>query len=429
MDELRGAVISPRHQAAVKPPRSSRLEFVDGLRGIAVLFMLVLHSAHGWLHPDFKSGSVGYWINSIGGMAAPLFFLLTGIGLGLRVSGKRPPSARAELARGAGLIVLGYLLRVQMWQLDRRAFMEPSNLAAGALLAGGYLLVYRGWLRFGRAEPAAGTLAMGVAASGVGLAAALHVAPASFPNLLRFDVLQGLGLTGILLAAPLARFDSRWARGLSAATLGALILVFTHPLRAWVPGPLPAAIAAPIAYWPNPAGGAPWAMFPLFPWAAYAAFGALVGGYLAHVGSARLLPLGVLGAALALLTSENITWIVQTLAVHPALTQPMRVGYRLGLGLALLWAAGGLAQLGGWPQRWLVELGRASLWVYWLHLEFTFGIAAKPIHAKLNLSQWALHLGALVVAMMAVAQIRLALRSRTKQARQIGAGAPAANLQ
>ena len=41
-------------------PHATRLEFVDAQRGLAVLLMLWMHTADGWLQPELKAGAEQY---------------------------------------------------------------------------------------------------------------------------------------------------------------------------------------------------------------------------------------------------------------------------------------------------------------------------------------------------------------------------------
>jgi len=36
-----------------------------------------------------------------------------------------------------------------------------------------------------------------------------------------------------------------------------------------------------------------------------------------------------------------------------------------------------------WRGEWLQEFGRASLFVYWVHVELVYGIVTAPIHRRL----------------------------------------------
>jgi fucose 4-O-acetylase-like acetyltransferase len=54
----------------------------------------------------------------------------------------------------------------------------------------------------------------------------------------------------------------------------------------------------------------------------------------------------------------------------------------------------------------LRSLGRASLLVYWVHLEFAFGAAARPLLRRLDLASWSVATCALIVAMWLLAILR-----------------------
>jgi hypothetical protein len=94
------------------------------------------------------------------------------------------------------------------------------------------------------------------------------------------------------------------------------------------------------------------------------------------------------------------------------------VGYRAGCVLVLGALAVALSRPAMPLRNGLFTLGRASLFVYWVHLEFAFGRVAKPIIHRLGLEVWALGLCLLAVAMTFAAggwlALRSALRARTE---------------
>jgi fucose 4-O-acetylase-like acetyltransferase len=64
----------------------------------------------------------------------------------------------------------------------------------------------------------------------------------------------------------------------------------------------------------------------------------------------------------------------------------------------------------------LDTLGRASLLVYWLHLEFAFGAASSAFSKSLGIAPWAVGSAGLVIAMWLVAQFRVGLgRGRPRE--------------
>ena len=82
----------------------------------------------------------------------------------------------------------------------------------------------------------------------------------------------------------------------------------------------------------------------------------------------------------------------------------MRTAYRVGAALVLGGLAVGLSRPRVPLRSALLTLGRASLFVYWVHLEFAFGILAKPIAHRLPLLTWPLDLALLIVSMTALAR-------------------------
>jgi hypothetical protein len=54
----------------------------------------------------------------------------------------------------------------------------------------------------------------------------------------------------------------------------------------------------------------------------------------------------------------------------------------------------------------LVEIGRASLRIYWIHLLFAYGIFARQLHAKLDYKSWLALAVPLLVAMWGLSQLR-----------------------
>jgi uncharacterized membrane protein len=191
----------------------------------------------------------------------------------------------------------------------------------------------------------------------------------------------------------------------------AFIAIWT---RSWVPGPLPPQIAAYLGQWPAEPGKSIIGLFPLFPWAAYTfagtAFGLHWGRQARDALLGRMLLLGLGALLIALSTRESGTLAHLVIDPWPWLTQPLRVMQRVAWVLAL---AGACAACTAWLPAIVAPLdtlGRASLLVYWLHLEFAFGAASSAFAKSLGITPWAIGSAGLVVAMWLVAQIRIGLR-------------------
>jgi uncharacterized membrane protein len=399
---------------------SDRLEFIDAQRGLAVVLMLWMHTADGWLLPALKQGATWNALRSVGGLAAPTFLLLAGLSLGMGWGASaRPYDAarrRAAIARGLQIIVLGYALRMQMWMLDAGGVRHLHTWSAALPLGIGLWAIYRGLSRWGRGEPGSSRLgAIGASCLALGALAVSLLIPGRLWHLLRVDVLQAIGASLVCVALAGAALQRRPAIGLAA---GAAIALLTPWLRMLVPGPLPHAIAGYVAQW-DPGPGMPQpTLFPLFPWMAYAWIGASVGIHLGRRqrergdASRAAIALTGAGALLALLTCEPLPLGHALVSHWPLLTQPVRVAYRVGVALVLGGVAIGLGRARAPFHDGLLALGRASLFVYWVHLEFAFGILSKPIARALTLPAWAAGWLVLVAAMSALAACWIRIRGR-----------------
>ncbi|MDH5674412.1 MAG: DUF1624 domain-containing protein [Myxococcales bacterium] len=411
-------------------PVGARFDHVDAMRGIAVLLMIWMHTGDGWLAAPFRQGASFDLVRSPGGLAAPLFLLLVGISLGLRwsqetflaggLAGSRGNSAlRSELARGLQILLLGYLLRVQMWMLDGAGYRHWTAWAAALPLTfaylGGYLLLGR-WAR-GRLP---GRRALGWAGAAgfswaLGFWSLWAFTPARVEGVLRQDVLQAIGASLVLVACfgralGVVRHPLAWPCLLAAA----LVALLTPAMRAWVPGPLPGPLAGYLGYWNPGPGRTPAGLFPLFPWLAYPFVGVALGRHFGLRGPrgalTSALVLALFGLLLAALSSESRAPVRALMAAEPWLQQPLRVLYRVAMGLIL----GGLAVVLSRPRvpgrRGLLLLGQASLAVYWVHLELAFGIASRPVSRRLALDGWLLGWALLSLAMVGFAWLWLRRR-------------------
>jgi uncharacterized membrane protein len=398
-----------------------RLPFVDWARGFAVIAMVLWHSGDAWLRPGLHAGEGFFFLRFVGGLAAPSFLMLAGMGGALAA---RPAAdtleARkrglANLGRGAEIVVLGYALRLQTWLLDAAAITHLHALRAWLPLLLGYLALFYACRTLSEPRRALRWLAGGACLVALGLFQVNDVAPGRLTRLLQVDVLQAIGASLVLLA-----LGERWLRLLQRpALLGALGIVFalaTQPLGALLPGPLPAPLAAYIARFPAAAGETvPAALFPLCPWFAYACFGAALGSTLRQRTQAAeqiLIAAVVLGAALATATSEAHLY-VRELLVHPALVAPARVIFRVGIVLGLLGL--GFAFSPGKLAAQVVALGRSSLRVYWFHMPFAYGLLGRPVKGRLGYLEWAALALVLLAGMWGLTHVRLPRRTQPVRA-------------
>ena len=175
-----------------------------------------------------------------------------------------------------------------------------------------------------------------------------------------FDALQSIGVSLLVGAAVLVLARGTWMRAVMLA-----LLTVSIPLAS--PWMWNAAASWPVEL--QQAVGMPGSRFPLFPWAGYFFAGALAAHLLRLLrpGWPQGLALVALGAGLLLLTRR--------LPADWSPTSAWLVAFRVGEGLLVLGAVNLLPQMFSRP---LAPLGRASLWLYVLHLPVVYGWAGTP---------------------------------------------------
>jgi hypothetical protein len=309
--------------------------------------MFQTHGYDSWLNESARHTSFFGLSQLAGTLPAPLFLFAAGISLAL-VTGRAlqkgiPPgdASRRAMRRGAEIWGFGMLFRVQEFVLG-----QPN---------------------------------------------------APWTDLLRVDVLNIIGVAIILMGLMcwLAGWHIGDARGISepagavsrsryvvsAMAVAALIALATPPL--WTthqPRWLPWYLESYINGVHNLGAPQPW-LFPAFPWVAFA-FAGLAFGFLvfsawarAHETAAFVLT-GLAGVLFIFLGRWLDARPRQLYSVYDFWhTSPnfflIRTGVVLGIVfLAYLWCRWGLALKGFAP---VMELGRTSLFVYWLHIEFVYG--------------------------------------------------------
>jgi uncharacterized membrane protein len=365
----------------VAAPSSSRLAYIDWMRGLACLLMFQTHCYDSWLSPAARQTKFFMYSQLLGTFPAPLFLFLAGI--------------------SSALVV------------DR---LRQKGLSANDI--------------------ARKTMSRGLEIWGLGIAFRLQEYLISFPwspwsDLFRVDILNMLGLAMILMGA-VARLaaggkgiDAARARRLTlcAAVGVALAISLLTPLMwtTWRPRFLP---------WPLESyiNGAhvfdqpqPW-LFPIFPWVAFAFAGMAAGLALLSDWARRheALALPLLGAAGVALV-EGARWLeaqpTQLYPVHDFWhTSPNFFLIRLGLLLGILWGSyvwcrWGLGTKGFSP---VIQLGNTSLLVYWVHIEFVYGrFSILPKHAQ-SIRGASLGLATIILAMLGLSLLRTRVLPRLR---------------
>jgi len=323
---------------APAPAPTSRLAYIDWMRGLACVLMFQTHCYDSWLSPAARrSSSLIAWSQLGGTLPAPLFIFLAGVSFALvteRLREKgvaRNAIAKQTIRRGAEIFGMGLLFRVQEFAL-------------------GY-----SW--------------------------------SPWTDLLRVDVLNILGLSMMLMGVlcwatgegPVAAARTRTlAIGLFVAAAVAMAtppLWTTHRPK-FLPWPLESYING-VHTFGKPQ---PW-LFPLFPWSAFAFAGLAVGLYLFTDFAKRRegLAFALLGGTGVLACWASTVFDSSRICLYAVYdywhSNPEFLLMRCGILMIILflvyaWCRWGVAQKGFSP---LIQLGNTSLLVYWAHIEFVYG--------------------------------------------------------
>jgi len=358
-------------------PNPSRLAYIDWMRGLACVLMFQTHCYDSWLSPGARQSRFFMYSQLGGTFPAPLFLFLAGISFAL-VTEKLwkknlPPAqiARATIRRGAEILGFGLLFRLQE-----------------------YVIAW-GW------------------------------APLS--DLLRVDILNTIGLSMMLMGVLcwLVLSISRGAPArvtlviASAGTAGLISLLTPLLWTTWRPDWLPWPLESYINGVHNLGTPQAW-IFPIFPWTAFA-FAGLATGFILQSEWARSRETAIflLAGAAGLAFVAAARWLdAQPRQLYATYdywhTSPNFFLIRLGMLLAILTASYAWCRwgAGSWGFSPLIQLGQASLLVYWVHLELVYGrLSILPKHIQsIRAASWGLL--AIFLAMLLLAFLRTRSKGR-----------------
>ena len=347
------------------PPRMRRI-YVDWLRGVAVVIMILAHTMDSWTRPDDRTTAAFMWQTKLAGLAAPLFLFLAGLGVSMsgqaRLRKGEPVgvASRALVRRGIEIFGLALLFRLQAWVLS------PGSSAAG---------------------------------------------------LLRVDILNVMGPAMVIAAIAWGLSSRFWPRVVLLALVASAFSLLTPTIRG-------AAALAVLPDWlewylrPPPAR----AWFTMFPWAGLLVAGTVAGEVLERGRD----PLGERRINLGLLLGGTLLFAVSWIGSYlpPLLantsfwtTSPAYFYLRIGLMTAAIGAAYLYTR---WrtpaPSQALIVLGRSSLFVYWVHVEMVYGLITYPIHHKLPIGWAALAFVAFVLFIFWLTGVKDRVMDRRKRA-------------
>jgi uncharacterized membrane protein len=328
---------SRRTTASAEQP--TRRAYIDCARGIAVLLMIEAHTLDAWTRFADRKTIAFRDATVLGGFAAPMFLWLAGLCVALAATRAAQRHGRREAIdaacrRGMEIFVLAFVFRLQ----------------ALIFTPGGPLV-----------------------------------------NVFRVDVLNIMG-PSIVAAALLWGLARTSAGRVACYTAAATLLAMATPIvRASA-----AVDALPIwlQWYVRPAGDL--TTFTMLPWAAFVLAGGAVGVLIAAANGARSerrlhAALTAVGAALILAGF----WTAGRPSIYLAssfwTTSPTWFAIRVGILMVALSAIYGVEVVFAfsWPKP-LVTLGRASLFVYWIHVELVYGYASWLWRQRLPLAITAL---------------------------------------
>jgi hypothetical protein len=352
------------------------------MRGLACVLMFQTHCYDSWLSVGARQSKFFMYSQLGGTFPAPLFLFLAGISFAL-VTEKLwkknlPPAqiARATIRRGAEIFGFGLLFRLQE-----------------------YLIAW-GW------------------------------APLS--DLLRVDVLNTIGLSMMLMGLVCwlvlsihSGGKTRLALILACAGTALLISLLTPPLwTTWRPNWLPWPLESYVNGVHNLGTPQAW-LFPIFPWAAFA-FAGLAAGFILQSEWARkhdALIFFLLGASGWVFVAVSRWLDAQPHRLYAVYdywhTSPEFWLIRVGMLLLILmasyaWCRWGFGQrpAGQWSFSPLIQIGQASLLVYWVHIEFVYGrVSILPKHSQ-SIRTASFGLLTIFLAMLLLAFLRTRMKGR-----------------
>lgn len=326
--------------------RAGRKAYLDWLRGIAVIVMVLAHVTDAWTRIEDRPRDLYGYTVIVAGLASPLFLFLAGLTLSMAASARSATighgaAAVYALKRGLQVFALAFLFRLQSQLL--------------------------GW----------GPLV----------------------NFLKVDILNVMGVAMIAAALLWSLSASRMVRVGMFAIATTAVAMTTPLVREW--GSL-AMLPDPIEAYLRPLAGR--TNFAIFPWAGFLLGGSIAGELIAAARAEReerrlqhaLLLAGAAGAAAAFALSFQPS-------IYPNAnfwtSSPTFFFMRLGLNMALLPVAWWIDRFHAFarrtwttvftapdvPGRVITTLGRSSLFVYWVHVEMAYGSIALPLRRALPL--------------------------------------------
>jgi uncharacterized membrane protein len=346
---------------------SSRLAWIDWMRGLACVLMFQTHCYDAWLGGEARNGTFLKASQLLGTLPAPLFLFLAGISFALVTDkllrkGLSPADiTRTMFFRGAEIFAFGLLFRLQEFLIAWGWSPWSDLLRVDVLNIIGVSIMLMALL------------------AGITLKACGADSSQDSPAMISFKGAP----SGVAQVAKSDRDFSRCRLALVSASIAAssIIGLLTPPLYTtlrptWLPWPLESYIDG----CHNLGAPQPW-LFPLFPWAAFAFTGMAAGFVLLSDRARANVTRTLLAFAGIGFVAIFAAWQLDSSRFHLYSTynywhtSPNFLLTRIGLLLVISfltysWCQWGLATRGFSP---IIQLGQTSLLVYWVHIEFVYG--------------------------------------------------------
>jgi uncharacterized membrane protein len=340
-----------------------RRGYLDWLRGVAVLIMIEAHVMDSWTADPFRQSRVFGWALIVGGFGAPLFLFLAGISVALSAASKARRSgdaaaSRAVVRRGLEIFGLAFVFRLQSWILTS----GPAY------------------------------------------------------HLLRVDILNIMGPSIAAAAALWGLGKSSLARSLAFGVTALVLCLATPPVRAaaWL-----SALPDPLEGYLRPIPGL--TNFVVFPWAGFLFAGGAIGVLIERRRTAdaesRLQRALAAGAAGLLVAAFGGSYLPSVYSRGSSFwtSSPSYFAIRCAI-LTLTVVAAYLWERRSDRPTWspVQQLGRTSLFIYWIHVEMVYGDVSRSLHRRLSLVQAVVALSCFAVLMLGVSLAKDAIARRAR---------------
>jgi uncharacterized membrane protein len=353
-----------------KSKATSRLQFLDWVRGFATVIMLQGHTYHSLLRQDLRTSSTFILSDFLGGMPSAVFLFLTGVTLAFLMDSRERQGASAaqrvmaSLGRSGYILGLAFLVRLQLW-----VFAWPGS---------------------------------------------------AWTDLLRVDVLNCMGLSLAVLSV-MAVF--RTVERVRLCAIVGVAIAVASPLVSEIDwSGVPPLVKDYIA--PD------YLAFGFFPWGAFVAFGLSLGSLIrvvTHEQLERAMQWAALAGCALIACSQQLSNLPSLYGKSEFwLNSPFMILIKLGVILLMVAFAFVWNKHTAEKWSWVRQLGTTSLLVYWVHIELIYGRWLGFWHSNLSIAQCTVAAAAMIVSMLLIsvarthrAQLREFLASWRPQAQPV----------